>query len=134
MSQAGLSETSETAQQNKEELVRQQEALTEQEKKVAANQAAIAAAAARFGQLTDYYLLDEVTIYFANGKEKVDPKYSPQLVSLAEKSKTINGYMIQVKGYASSSGSAALNQKLSEERADHVVNLLLQEGHFPLTN
>jgi outer membrane protein OmpA-like peptidoglycan-associated protein len=139
--QAGLAETKATAEQNKQELEaaqaalkEQQEALTEQEKKVAANKAAIAAATARFGQLDDYYILDEVTVYFDNGKVKVDPKYTPQLMALVEKSKTINGYMIQVKGYASASGSVALNQKLSEDRANNVTNILLQQGHVPLTN
>jgi OmpA-OmpF porin, OOP family len=134
MIQAGMSETSATAQQNKEELAKHQEALTEQDKKVEANKAAIAAATARFGQLNDYYILDEVTVYFANGKTNVDPKYDPQLVALSEKAKAINGYMIQVKGYASASGSAALNQRLSEDRANNVVNVLLQQGHIPLTN
>jgi outer membrane protein OmpA-like peptidoglycan-associated protein len=139
--QAGLAETTQQAQQNKEELEKQNAALAaqnaalrEQQEKIAANQAAIAAATARFGQLNDYYILDEVTVYFGNGKVKVDPKYNPQLVALAEKAKTINGYMIQVKGYASASGSASLNQKLSEERANNVTNILLQEGHVPLTN
>jgi hypothetical protein len=47
---------------------------------------------------------------------------------------TINGYMVQVKGYASATGSAALNQKLSEDRANNVANLLLQKGRIPLTN
>lgn len=139
--QAGLSETSQQAQQNTAELEKQNAALaaqnaelTEQQKKVAANKAAIAAANARFGQLNDYNILDEVTIYFANGKVTVDPKYDSQLATLAEKAKTINGYMIQVKGYASATGSAALNQKLSEDRANNVANLLLQQGHIPLTN
>jgi len=139
--QIGLAETKETAQQNKEDLEKanaalkeQQEALTEQEKKIAANKAAIAAATARFGQLDDYYILDEVTVYFGNGKVKVDPKYNPELVALAEKAKAINGYVIQVKGYASASGSTALNQKLSEDRANNVTSILLQQGHVPLTN
>jgi OmpA-OmpF porin, OOP family len=139
--QAGLAETTQQAQQNKEELEKQNAALAaqnaalkEQQEKIAANQAAIATATARFGQLNDYYILDEVTVHFGNGKVKVDPKYNPQLVALAEKAKTINGYMIQVKGYASASGSASLNQKLSEERANNVTNILLQEGHVPLTN
>jgi outer membrane protein OmpA-like peptidoglycan-associated protein len=139
--QVGLAETKETAQQNKEDLEKanaalkeQQEALTEQEKKIAANKAAIAAATARFGQLDDYYILDEVTVYFGNGKVKVDPKYNPELVVLAEKAKGINGYVIQVKGYASASGSSALNQKLSEDRANNVTSILLQQGHVPLTN
>ena len=139
--QVGLAETKETAEGNKEDLEKanaalkeQQEALTEQEKKIAANKAAIAAATARFGQLDDYYILDEVTVYFGNGKVKVDPKYNPELVALAEKAKGINGYVIQVKGYASASGSTALNQKLSEDRANNVTSILLQQGHVPLTN
>jgi len=116
------------------ELAEQNAALKEQSEKVAANKAEIDAAVARFGQLDDYYILDEVTVYFANGKVKVDPKYAPQLVALAEKAKNIKGYMVQVKGYASSSGSASLNQKLSEDRANNVANILLQQGHVPLTN
>jgi OOP family OmpA-OmpF porin len=139
--QAGLAETQQQAEQNREELEKQnaalkeqQEALTQEAKKVAANKAAIAAANARFGQLNDYYILDEVTVYFSNGSVKVDSKYNPQLVALAEKAKTTNGYLIQVKGYASASGSATLNQKLSEDRANNVTNILLQQGHVPLTN
>jgi OmpA-OmpF porin, OOP family len=140
--EAGMHETKVQVQQNEEELAKhkaeleaQRQALQEQEAKVAANKAAIAAnkasidaAVARFGQLDDYYILDEVTVYFANGKVKVDPKYTPQLLALAEKAKTINGYMIEVKGYASSTGNAASNQKLSEDRADNVTNILLQQG------
>ena len=146
--QAGLHETQVQTQKNQEELAQQnaalkaqnealqqqQQQLTEQQAKLAANKAAIDAAVARFGQLDDYYILDEVTVYFANGQVKVDPKYIPQLTALAQKAQTINGYMIQVKGYASSVGSVALNQKLSEDRASNVTNILLQQGHIPLTN
>ena len=71
---------------------------------------------ARFGQLDDYYILDEVTVYFESGKVDVDPKYTPQLVALTEKAKGVNGYMVEVKGYASSSGSTEFNQQLSEDR------------------
>jgi OOP family OmpA-OmpF porin len=138
--QAGLHETQVEAQKSKEELAKQQAALqqqqaqlTEQQQKIAANKAAIDAAVARFGQLDDYYILDETTIYFGNGQVKVDPKYTPQLLALAEKAKTVNGYMIEVKGYASSVGSVALNQQLSEDRANDVTNILLQQGHVPLT-
>ena len=51
----------------------------------------------RFGQLDDYNIMDEVTVYFANGKVALDPKYKPQLLQLAEKAKTINAYTIQIK-------------------------------------
>ena len=107
--------------------------MTEQQQKIAEQKKMIEANTARFGQLDDYYIYDEVTVYFANGKVKVDPKYNDQLTALAQKAATVNGYMIQVKGYASASGSAALNQKLSEQRAASVTNILLQQGHVPLS-
>jgi OOP family OmpA-OmpF porin len=138
--EAGMHETKAQVQQSKEELERQNAALqqqqaqlTEQQAKIAANKVAIDAAVARFGQLDDYYIFDEITVYFDNGKIKVDPKYTSQLLALTEKAKTIDGYMIEVRGYASATGSAAMNQKLSEDRANNVTNILLQQGHIPLT-
>lgn len=145
--EAGTHETKVQAQQNKEELEKQNAALqaqkaalqqqqaqlTEQQAKIAANKTAIDAAVARFGQLDDYYILDEVTVHFGNGKTNVDPKYTPQLIALAEKAKTVDGYLVEVKGYASSVGSVELNQQLSEDRANNVTNILLQQGHIPLT-
>ena len=145
--EAGMHETKVQVQQNEEELAKQKAALeqqqvhlqqqqaqlTEHQAKIAANKSAIDAAVARFGQLDDYYIFDELTVYFDNGKVKVDPKYNSQLLTLTNKAKTIEGYMIEVKGYASSSGSAALNQKLSEDRANGVTNILIQQGHIPLT-
>ena len=139
--QAGLDPTKQQAAQNqqeleqqKAELQQQQQQMTEAQAKMAANKAAIAEANKRFGQLNDYNILDEVTVYFGNGKITIDPKYKPQLLQLADKAKTINGYLIQVKGYASSVGSATLNQKLSEDRANNVTQFLQQEGNMPLTN
>jgi len=146
--QAGLHETQEHAKQTRQDLEKQnaelkaqaeslkqqQGQLNAQQEKIAANKAAINAAIARFGQLDDYYILDEVTVYFGNGKVAIDPQYKAQLLKLAEKAKTVEAYNIQVVGYASSAGSVALNQKLSEDRADSVANLLVQQGNIPLTN
>jgi outer membrane protein OmpA-like peptidoglycan-associated protein len=138
--QAGMHESKVEAQKQKEELAKQQAALqqqqaqlTEQQQKIAANKVAIDAAVARFGQLDDYYILDAVTVYFDNGKTKMDPKYNPQLLALAEKAKNVEGYVIEVKGYASAVGSVSLNQRLSEDRANSVTNILIQQGHIPLT-
>jgi OOP family OmpA-OmpF porin len=145
--EAGMHETKVQVQQNQaelekqnaalkaqnEELEKQQAQLTEHQAKIAANKTAVDAAIARFGQLDDYYIFDELTVYFDNGKIKVDPKYNPQLLALAEKAKAIEGYMIEVKGYASSVGSVTLNQQLSEDRADGCTNILVQQGHIPLT-
>ena len=131
--QAGMHETQAQAQANKSELEKQNVALQNQQQQISANKAAVDAAVARFGQLDDYYIFDEATVYFGNGKVSVDPTYRPQLLALAEKAKGINGYVIEVKGYASSTGDVALNQKLSEDRASAVVNILIQEGHISLT-
>jgi outer membrane protein OmpA-like peptidoglycan-associated protein len=145
--QAGLQPTKEQIQQTQEELAEQKAALERQQQemqeqqqqmaaaqaKIDANKAAIEAANKRFGQLDDYNILDEVTVYFGNGKVALDPKYNPQLLQLAEKAKMITAYTIQVKGYASSVGSKALNQQLSEDRAASVTQFLLQQGHIPLT-
>jgi OOP family OmpA-OmpF porin len=137
---AGVHETAKQAADNQRELEEQNAALkeqqaqlTEQEKKLAEQKALIAANTARFGQLDDYYIYDEVTVYFGNGKVKLDPQYNAPLLALAQKAETVNGYVIQVKGYASPSGSTALNQKLSEDRANNVATYLLQEGHVPLS-
>ena len=115
-------------------LKEQQAAIDKQQQEIAANKAKIAANSARFGELDQYYILDEVTVYFGNGQVKVDPKYNDPLLALVQKAMTYNGYNIQVKGYASSVGSAALNQELSEQRAQNVTNILVQQGHVPLTN
>jgi multidrug efflux pump subunit AcrA (membrane-fusion protein) len=72
--EAGTHEARMQAQQNQEELERQsvalkaqnealqqqQAQLTEQQARIAANKAAVDAAVARFGQLDDYYIFDEV--------------------------------------------------------------------------
>ncbi len=132
--QAALEKTKADLAEQQANLQQQQETLAAEQQKIAANKAAIEAANRRFGQLDDYNILEEVTVLFGNGKVKIEPQYKPKLLALAEKAKTINAYIIQVKGYASASGTAELNQRLSEERAKNVVNFLLQEGHVALTN
>jgi outer membrane protein OmpA-like peptidoglycan-associated protein len=126
--------------QHKAELEKQAAALKAQndqlqlhEEQLAAHKAQIEAAVARFGDMDDYYILDEVTVYFANGKIKVDPKYEAPLLELATNAKDVEGYVVEVKGYASSAGSTEVNQKLSEDRANNVTNILLQKAHVPLT-
>jgi outer membrane protein OmpA-like peptidoglycan-associated protein len=114
-------------------LAKQEAKLKEQEAKIAANKALIDANTARFGQLDDYYIYDKVTVLFGNGKTAVEDEYIPQLQALAEKALTVEGYMVQVQGFASASGSVALNQRLSAVRASAVTNVLLQRGHVPLS-
>ena len=115
-------------------LQQQQAQLTEEQQKVAANKAAIAAANNRFGELGEYNILGEATVLFGNGKINVEPQYKEQLLKLAQQAKGITAYILQVQGYASAVGSAALNQRLSSERAEAVTAILVQQGQIPLTN
>jgi len=146
--QAGVAPVEQQEQAQQQALAQQQAQLQEQQAKlqqeqaaeeadaakIAANKAAIAAVNKRFGELGDYNIWDEVTVLFGNGKVTVDPQYEPQLLKLCEKAKTVTGYVIQIKGYASAVGSAALNQRLSQERAANVTDFLEQSGGIPLTN
>jgi outer membrane protein OmpA-like peptidoglycan-associated protein len=146
--QAGVAPVEQQTQQQQQELAQQQAKLQQQEAQIQATQeeqakhaaeiaqekAAVAAVNKRFGELGEYNIWDEVEVYFANGQVKVDPQYGPKLLALCQKAKTVKGYMIQVQGYASKVGSAALNQKLSQERASNVIDILEQQGGIPLTN
>ncbi len=120
--------------QENAKLKQEQQEQQAENAKIAANNAAIAAVNKRFGELGDYNIWDEVTVLFGNGQVKVDPQYYPKLQALCKKAVTVTGYVIQVKGYASSVGSAALNQRLSQERAANVTDFLDQQCHIPLTN
>jgi len=139
--QAGVAPVEAQQAQQAAQLQQEQAALTAEQKqqqadeaKIAANKAAVAAVNKRFGELGEYNIWAEATVLFANGQTKVDPQYYPQLQALCTKAVTITGYVIQVKGYASAVGSAALNQKLSQERAANVTDFLDQQCHIPLTN
>jgi len=127
--------------QQEAQIQKQQAAMTQQQQEMAAaqakidaNKAAVAATNKRFSELGEYNMLGEATVLFGNGKIAIDPQYKTQLLQLAQKAKTINGYMIQVKGYASSVGSSAMNQRLSTERANNVTEFMEQKGGIPLTN
>jgi outer membrane protein OmpA-like peptidoglycan-associated protein len=146
--QAGITPTEQQVQQSQKQIqaqeqqIQQQRQLLQAEQQVsaehaaviAANNAAIAAANKRFGELGEYNILGEVTVLFGNDKVTIDEQYIPQLLKLAQQAKGVIGYIIQVQGYASKVGSAALNQKLSTERAENVTNFLEQQGQIPLTN
>jgi OOP family OmpA-OmpF porin len=146
--QAGLTPTEQQVQQNQKELQAQEQQIQQQKAElqaeqaasaqhaaeIAANKAAIAAANKRFGELGDYNILGEVTVLFGNDQVTIEEQYKPQLLKLAQQAKGITAYVIQVKGYASKVGSAALNQKLSTERAENVTDFLEQQGQIPLTN
>jgi outer membrane protein OmpA-like peptidoglycan-associated protein len=52
--------------------------------------------------------------------------------SLGQTATGLTGYMIEVKGFADSSGNAQMNQKLSEDRAEAVIAYLIQNCNVPV--
>jgi outer membrane protein OmpA-like peptidoglycan-associated protein len=97
-----------------------------------AMQADQAAMKEKFGQLGDYDIKGEVTVYFAVGSSAVSDDAKQQIKELANNALQLKGFMIQVAGYTDSSGNAAYNQELSDDRAAAVVNFLQQECKVPL--
>jgi outer membrane protein OmpA-like peptidoglycan-associated protein len=106
---------------------------------VAANQAGVAAdkaetdsLSARFGQLGDYDIVGQDTVYFAVNSSTISAAGQAALKALAAKAKTFKAYNIQVAGYTDASGNAQYNQELSENRAQAVIEYLEQQCDVPL--
>jgi len=66
-------------------------------------------------------------INFKSGSSKLDKKYDNQIKQLAEYLKK-TGYAAELQGHTDSLGSAKANQRLSQKRAQSVVNRLIQYG------
>jgi OmpA-OmpF porin, OOP family len=88
----------------------------------------------RFSALSEYEVKGQATVNFNVGSTTISPTDQEELKRLARTATTLKGYMVAVTGYADSSGSAAMNTQLSEERAKAVVSFLMQQGGVPVQN
>lgn len=86
----------------------------------------------RFTALADYDVKGEATVKFTVGSSKISASDQEQLKQLAQTATGLTGYIIEVTGYTDSTGSAAINTKLSEARAKAVVIALMQQGSVPV--
>jgi len=86
----------------------------------------------RFAALTDFDVKGEATVKFNVGSSAVSKKDQEELQKLAETAKGLTGYIVEVMGYADSTGSAAMNTQLSEDRAKSVITFLIQQGNVPI--
>lgn len=86
----------------------------------------------RFTALADYDVKSQATVKFGVGSWKISAEDQEELKTLAQTAKGLTGYIVEVTGYADSTGSAAMNTKLSEERAKAVVTFLMQQGGVPV--
>jgi OOP family OmpA-OmpF porin len=62
------------------------------------------------------------------GSYKISADDQAKLKQLAQSASGLKGYIIVVKGYTDSTGSAAMNTTLSQDRAQAVINYLVQQG------
>jgi outer membrane protein OmpA-like peptidoglycan-associated protein len=99
----------------------------------ATNTQGIGHANQRFTTLDQYETKGSVTVNFANGKAIVNKKDNDALTDFVKAAADTPGFMIEVQGYASTTGPAALNQRLSAERADAVLAIIQQTGVVPMT-
>jgi OmpA-OmpF porin, OOP family len=86
----------------------------------------------RFTALSEYDVKGQTTVKFGIGSSSISPKDKEELNKLAQVATGLTGYIVEVTGYADSSGSAAMNTKLSEDRAKSVVTFLMQQGNVPI--
>lgn len=82
--------------------------------------------------LQDYDVKAQATLKFGVGSSKLDSADQEKLQKLAQTATGVTGYMIEVVGYADSTGSAAMNTKLSEQRAQAAATYLLQQCNVPV--
>src|SRR5215468_11740616 len=85
----------------------------------------------RFSALADYDVKGEATVKFGVGSSKIDAKDQEALKQLADSAAGIKGSILEVTGYADSTGNPAKNTRLSEERAKEVVTYLIQQCGIP---
>ncbi len=88
----------------------------------------------RFSELTEWVPKAESTVHFDVGDSSISDDHKQELTALAENATKYTGYVIEVKGYADSTGRLAANQQLSKERAQAVVAFLIQECGVPVKN
>jgi len=137
--QAGLTPTQAQVQTNAANIQANQQDIAANKVQTAANKEAInantqaiEAANQRFADLTDYDTKSTVTVYFASGSTAISAKDKDALAKLGQSTTGLKGYLVEVKGFADSSGNAAMNQKLSMERAQGVVAYLMQNCKIPV--
>jgi outer membrane protein OmpA-like peptidoglycan-associated protein len=86
----------------------------------------------RFMALSEYDVKGQATVKFKVGSAKVAPEDEEQLKQLAQTATGLKGYIVEVMGYTDSTGNAAMNTKLSEDRAKAVITYLVQQGAVPV--
>jgi outer membrane protein OmpA-like peptidoglycan-associated protein len=96
------------------------------------NAAAVQMVNKRVSDLDDYQTVAEAVIYYPTGKYALDDAAKADLDKLTALAASTDGYLIEIAGYASKTGTKDANQQLSEDRASAVANYLRNTGNIPM--
>ena len=116
----------------KEDIETNQQNIAANKQQIEANIKDIEENTRRFTALSEYDVRRQATVNFEVGSTKISVKDQIELKELANTATSLKGYIIEVTGYADSTGDAAMNTKLSEDRAKAVVTYLMQKGEVPV--
>src|SRR6185295_872048 len=86
----------------------------------------------RISSLDDYDVRKTEAIMFRVGSAVLSAESKATLDGLATQAKNERGFVIEVRGFASSDGGERLNKALSQRRAEAVMNYLAENHNIPL--
>lgn len=97
-----------------------------------ADASAIAAVDQRVSDLDDYKIESENDVFFDRDSAVLKDDVKPALADLAKLAKSLQGYLIEISGYASNTLGSKTDQKLSEERAAAVARYFYEVQNIPM--
>jgi len=92
----------------------------------------VGAANQRISDLDRYQEKTKETVLFKTGSAVLADTEKQKLDNIIQQAQSEKGYVIEVAGFADTTGNAARNQILSENRANAVVRYLEQQGNIPI--
>jgi outer membrane protein OmpA-like peptidoglycan-associated protein len=94
--------------------------------------AGVQAADERITSLDDYTTKNIAVVHFKLGSATLSDEDKSELEKLADVAKEEKGYLIEVAGFASADGDEAYNRRLSQKRADAVIQYMAETYSIPL--
>jgi OmpA-OmpF porin, OOP family len=86
----------------------------------------------RISALDDYEPQSVAAVNFRTGSAILSPDSKTALDDIATKALNAKGYVLEVSGYADTTGSIERNRMLSQRRADAVIRYLVENHSIPL--
>jgi outer membrane protein OmpA-like peptidoglycan-associated protein len=117
---------------HKENIEGNQQGIAANRQRIQDNATNIEENTKRFMALSEYDVKGQATVNFDFGSAKISTEEQEELKSLAQAATGLTGYIVEVIGYADSTGNPAMNTRLSENRAKAVVTYLMQQGGVPM--